>query len=453
MEVLIALFAFAAGCLVAWAAAASRARALEGVVAEIKQQLVQREEELRQSRAELDTERAARVRAETLLAEAEKNAAEQRKMLDEATRKLSDTFQSLAGEALRSNNQAFLDLARQTLEAFLAEARGDLGKRQQAIEGIVAPLKEALARYDREIQEIERARREAYGSLSRHLQELSQVQQQLQGETRKLVAALRAPRVRGRWGEITLQRVVEMAGMSPFCDFISQPTVDSGEGRRRPDLIVNLPNGRAIVVDAKTPLDAYLDAVEAENEEARKTALLRHAQAVRSHMVSLGAKEYQSQFKFSIDFVVLFLPGEPFFGAAVEQDPALIEDALNRHVLLATPITLVALLKAVAYGWQQRQAAENAERVIEAGRQLFERICVFAEHLAGVRKGLLGAVNSYNEAVGSWQSRLVPGARRLKELGAAPARRELEDLEEVEVAPREVASAASPEASTPEFIR
>ncbi len=448
MEVLIALFAFAAGCLVAWAAAASRARALEGVVAEIKQQLVQREEELRQSRAELDTERAARVRAETLLAEAEKNAAEQRKMLDEATRKLSDTFQSLAGEALRSNNQAFLDLARQTLEAFLAEARGDLGKRQQAIEGIVAPLKEALARYDREIQEIERARREAYGSLSRHLQELSQVQQQLQGETRKLVAALRAPRVRGRWGEITLQRVVEMAGMSPFCDFISQPTVDSGEGRRRPDLIVNLPNGRAIVVDAKTPLDAYLDAVEAEDEEARKTALLRHAQAVRSHMVSLGVKEYQSQFKFSIDFVVLFLPGEPFFGAAVEQDPALIEDALNRHVLLATPITLVALLKAVAYGWQQRQAAENAERVIEAGRQLFERICVFAEHLAGVRKGLLGAVNSYNEAVGSWQSRLVPGARRLKELGAAPARRELEDLEEVEVAPREVPSAPSPEAST-----
>lgn len=453
MEVLIALFAFAAGCLVAWAAAASRARALEGVVAEIKQQLVQREEELRQSRAELDTERAARVRAETLLAEAEKNAAEQRKMLDEATRKLSDTFQSLAGEALRSNNQAFLDLARQTLEAFLAEARGDLGKRQQAIEGIVAPLKEALARYDREIQEIERARREAYGSLSRHLQELSQVQQQLQGETRKLVAALRAPRVRGRWGEITLQRVVEMAGMSPFCDFISQPTVDSGEGRRRPDLIVSLPNGRAIVVDAKTPLEAYLDAVEAEDEEARKAALLRHAQAVRSHMVSLGAKEYQSQFKFSIDFVVLFLPGEPFFGAAVEQDPALIEDALNRHVLLATPITLVALLKAVAYGWQQRQATENAERVIEAGRQLFERICVFAEHLAGVRKGLLGAVNSYNEAVGSWQNRLVPGARRLKELGAAPARRELEDLEEVEVAPREVASASSPEASTPEFIR
>ncbi|MGQ9825944.1 MAG: DNA recombination protein RmuC, partial [Desulfotomaculales bacterium] len=308
--------------------------------------------------------------------------------LEEATQKLTDTFNSRAGEALKSNNQAFLALARQTLETFIAEAKGDLGQRQQAIEALVAPLKEALERYDREIREIEKARQEAYGGLTRYLQELSQTQQQLQSQTAKLVTALRAPRARGRWGEITLQRVVEMSGMSPYCDFITQPTTDTEDGRLRPDLIINLPNGRAIVVDAKTPLEAYLDAVETEDEDARRAALQRHAQAVRGHMQRRGSKDYQSQFRFSIDFVVLFLPGEPYFGAAVEYDPALIEDAVNRRVLLATPVTLVALLKAVAYGWQQRHATENAERVIDAGRQLFDRVCVFAEYLAGIRKGL-----------------------------------------------------------------
>lgn len=437
--------AFAVGCLVVWVLIGSRARAAESVIAELRQQLVLKDDELRRSREELDTEKAARIRAETLLAETQRKAEEQRKLLDEATQKLTDTFKSLAGEALKSNNQAFLDLARQTLETFIAEAKGDLGQRQQAIEALIKPLKEALERYDREIQEIEKARREAYGSLTRHLQELNQAQQQLQSETRKLVTALRAPQARGRWGEITLQRVVEMVGMSPYCDFVSQPAADREDGRLRPDLIVNLPNGRAIVVDAKTPLEAYLDAMEAEDEDARKAALQRHARAVRNHMQLLGSKDYQSQFKFSIDFVVMFLPGEPYFGAAVEQDPALIEDAFNRRVLLATPVTLVALLKAVAYGWQQRHATENAERVIEAGRQLFERVCVFAEHLIGIRKGLLSAIESFNQAVGSWQSRLVPGARRLKELGVAPAQRELKELEEVETVPREVLPATESE--------
>ncbi|MGB9886618.1 MAG: DNA recombination protein RmuC [Moorellales bacterium] len=428
----------AVGFLAAWAFLGGRARTAEGVSSELRQALARTEEELRRGRAELEAEKAARVRAETLLAEAGKDLEEQKRLLDEATQKLTHTFNALAGEALRHNNQAFLELAHKTLEVFVTEAKGDLSRRQQAIEALVSPLREVLERYDRQIQELEKARAEAYGSLTQHLQELSRAQQQLQSETAKLVSALRSPRARGRWGEITLQRVVEMAGMSPYCDFLTQPSTETEDGRRRPDLVVKLPNGRAIVVDAKTPLEAYLDALEAQDEEARRAALARHAQAVRSHMSALGTKEYQNQFRPSVDLVVLFLPGEPFFAAAVETDPNLIEDGINRRVLLATPTTLVALLKAIAYGWQERQATENAEKVIEAGRQLFERLLVFADHLEGIRKGLANAVKAYNDAVGSWQSRLLPGARRLKELGAAPAQRELKPPEEVEPIFREV---------------
>lgn len=445
MVVAAALLGLVAGFLLAWALAGSRARAAEGAVAELRHQLAQKEEELRQSRTELSAEKAARVRAETLLAAAEERAQEQRQFLEEAARKLGDTFSALAGQALRHNNETFLALARQTLEGALAEAKGELGQRQQAFEALIGPLKEALARYDHEIREMEKARREAYGSLARHLEELGRAQQQLQSETKKLVAALRAPRVRGRWGELTLQRVVEMAGLAPYCDYVAQPTVEDEESRRRPDLVVRLPNGRVIVIDAKAPLEAYLEAVEAEDEETRREALLRHAQAVRSHMAALGTKEYQSQFRSSLDLVVLFLPGEPFFAAAVEHDPALLEDAFNRRVLLATPVTLVALLKAVAYGWQQREAGENAERVVEAGRQLFDRLTTFAEHLDAVRRGLLAAVKAYNEAVGAWQARLLPGARRLKELGAAPPQKEPREPGEVALLPREPGRAAAAE--------
>jgi DNA recombination protein RmuC len=440
MVYLAAAIGVALGFLIAWSLTSARARTAEGTLAELRRQLAQTEEDLRQSRAELEQERIARVKSETLLAEARKDLEEQKRFLDEAAARLTDTFHAAAGEALRNNNQAFLELAKKTLEVFVAEAKGDLAQKQQAIEALVSPLKEALERYDREIKEMENSRREAYGHLTRYLQELSQVQQQLQTETSKLVTALRSPRARGRWGELTLQRVVEMAGMARYCDFITQPTAETEDSRRRPDLIITLPSGRAIVIDAKAPLEAYLDAVECEDEDTRRSALTRHAQAVRNHMLSLGAKDYQSQFRFSIDFVVLFLPGEPFFAAAVEHDPNLIEDAINRRVLLATPITLVALLKAVAYGWQQRQASENAERVIETGRQLFERLAAFAEHLEGIRRGLAGAVKSYNDAIGSWQGRVLPGVRRLKELGAAPVQRELKELTDVELALREVAS-------------
>lgn len=438
MEFLWGAAGFILGGLAVWLWAGVRVRVAEGLLAETKQRLVEAEEDLRLTREQLDVERTARTRAETLLAESQKKIEEERKFLDEAAQKLADSFRSLAGEALRQNNQVFLDLARQNVEAIMARARGDLGQGRQAVESLVVSLRQALEQYEREIKEMEKARREAYGSLTRHLEELSQAQQLLQSEARKLVSALRTPRTRGRWGEITLQRVVEMVGMSPYCDFTSQFSVDSEDGRVRPDMVVHLPNGRLIIIDAKTPLEAYLDAVEVEEEEAKNKALQRHARAVRNHMQMLGSKDYQSRFKSSLDFVVMFLPGEPYFGAAVEQDPALIEDAFNRRVLLATPVTLVALLKAVAYSWQQKQASENAEQVIEAGRQLFERVCVFAEHLSGVRRGLVGAVESFNQVVGSWQTRLLPAARRFQELGVTKNQRELKEIEDIETLPREV---------------
>ncbi|ADI02081.1 MAG TPA: DNA recombination protein RmuC [Syntrophothermus lipocalidus] len=438
MEFLWGAAGFILGGLAVWLWAGVRVRVAEGLLAETKQRLVEAEEDLRLTREQLDVERTARTRAETLLAESQKKIEEERKFLDEAAQKLADSFRSLAGEALRQNNQVFLDLARQNVEAIMARARGDLGQGRQAVESLVVSLRQALEQYEREIKEMEKARREAYGSLTRHLEELSQAQQLLQSEARKLVSALRTPRTRGRWGEITLQRVVEMVGMSPYCDFTSQFSVDSEDGRVRPDMVVHLPNGRLIIIDAKTPLEAYLDAVEVEEEEAKNKALQRHARAVRNHMQMLGSKDYQSRFKSSLDFVVMFLPGEPYFGAAVEQDPALIEDAFNRRVLLATPVTLVALLKAVAYSWQQKQASENAEQVIEAGRQLFERVCVFAEHLAGMRRGLISAVESFNQVVGSWQTRLLPAARRFQELGVTKNQRELKEIEDIETLPREV---------------
>jgi len=426
------------GGLAVWLVQRSRVSVAESRAAEARDRLSQLEDELRLTRQRLDEEIKARTRAETQLEENRTRSQEERLFLEEAAKKLTDAFRSLAAEALRHNNQVFLDLARQSVESIMGKARGDLGQGRQAVESLVVSLRQALEQYEREIKEMEKARREAYGSLTRHLEELSQAQQLLQSEARKLVSALRTPRTRGRWGEMTLQRVVEMVGLSPYCDFTSQFSVDGEDGRVRPDMVVHLPNGRLIVIDAKTPLEAYLDAVEAEEEEAKNKALQRHARAVRNHMQALGSKDYQSRFSSSLDFVVMFLPGEPYFGAAVEHDPGLVEDAFNRRVLLATPVTLVALLKAVAYGWQQKQASENAEQVMEAGRQLFERVCVFAEHLAVMRRGLVSAVESFNQAVGSWQTRLLPAARRFQELGVTKNQRELKEIEDIETLPREV---------------
>lgn len=409
-----------------------KAQAAESTIFELRQQIEKKNSELAKSHSELETERTAKVTAETRLEEAKKGLDEQKKLLDEATQRLKDTFNALSADALKSNNQLFLELARKTLENLLTEARGDLGKRQEAIDGMIKPLKEALEQFQMRIRDIENAREQAYGGLRRHLEDLTRTHERLQKETTNLVTALKAPQVRGRWGEITLRRVVEVAGMSRYCDFEEQPSVGTEEGRRRPDLIVKLPGDRTVVVDAKVPLKAYMDATESQDENNRQQALLRHAHAVKSHMQLLGSKAYWNQFSPSPDFVVLFLPGESFFSAALEQDRDLIEDGISRRVILATPTTLIALLRTVAYSWQQQQVAENAKRIWEAGTELFDRVYKFSEHLSKMRDGLNKATESYNAAIGSWASRVVPSARKLKELGAASQEKELESIEPIE---------------------
>ena len=335
-----------------------------------------------------------------------------------AREQLSQAFQALSSDALKSNNQQFLQLAESTLARFHATASGDLEKRQTAIDELVKPIKESLAKVDQKIQQIEIARTGAYSSLTEQVKSMAAAQEELRRETGKLVGALRSPVARGRWGEIQLRRVVEMAGMLAYCDFAEQPSVMTADGRLRPDLIVRLPNQKQIVVDAKTPLTAYLAALDEPNETARAAKMCEHAQQVRKHLEGLGAKAYWAQFKPAPEFAVAFLPGEIFFSAALQHDPELIEFGVRNNVILATPTTLIALLKAVAYGWRQEQIAESAEEIRTLGAVLYERIRIFAGHYSDVGKNLGRAVQAYTRGKNSLESRLTSAARRFQELGA-----------------------------------
>ncbi len=415
-----------------------KARGAENTITELRSQLQERMDEIRKLSEQLKSEQIVRVTAETRLEEAQKNLEEQRRLLDEAAQKLKDTFNALSSEALKSNNQAFLDLARKTMENYLSEAKGDLGKRQEAIDLMIKPLKESLQRYENQIRELESSRQGAYSGLKVYLDDLKTTQERLQKETTALVSALKTPQVRGRWGEITLRRVVEVAGMSKYCDFEEQPSVDTEEGRKRPDLIVKLPGDRIVIVDAKVPLKAYMEAIETDSDEKRKMLLLQHAQAVKNHMQQLSSKAYWNQFSPTPDFVVLFLPGESFFSMALEQDRSLIEDGIASRVILATPTTLIALLRTVAYSWQQQQVSENSKLIGEIGKELFDRICKFAEHIGDIGKGLNTAVKSYNSAIGSLESRVMPGAKKLKELGASSPEKELPELNPIDTNVREL---------------
>jgi len=419
--------------------AEGRTRAAESAANELRTQLESLRQKVEELQAKLRTEGEQRAGAEARLQEAQANLEEQKKLLDEARQKLADTFNALAAEALKSNNQAFVALAKSTFETIQAQAKGDLETRQTAIEGLVSPLREALGRYEKQILDMEKTRQSAYGALDEQLRTLAAANQQLQKETGSLVTALRAPQVRGRWGEMTLRRVAELAGMSEHCDFTEQETLSSDSGRQRPDMIVNLPGGRRIAVDAKVPLQAFVDAAGSAIEEDRHKALAKHGQLVRAHMNQLAARSYWEQFDPAPEMVVLFLPGESFFAAALEQDRTLIEDGMEKRVILATPTTLIALLRAVAYGWRQERMEKNAQAVSELGKQLYDRVRTFIAHFEAVGNALQRSIENYNKAVGSLESRVLPSARRFKELGAATGE-EMIDLEPIDETPRALAA-------------
>lgn len=413
----------------------ARAERAESLEAELRRQLEQDRLEGVQLRADLATAQQARASAEVRTEEALKHVADQKQLVDQSRQQLLESFQALSNDALTKNNQAFLNLARVSFETLQAKAEGELSQRQQAIDGLVKPLHDSLQRYDEQMRLLEQSRQSAYGGLDQHLKSLAESHQRLQQETGNLVKALRAPTVRGQWGEITLKRVAELAGMVDHCDFFEQESMTGEDRRFRPDMVVRLPGGRQIIVDAKTVLAAYLDAHEAPDDQRRIEALRRHAAQVRSRMDELSLKAYWTQFERAPEFVVLFLPGEQFLGAALDHDPRLIEEGFTRGVVLATPTTLIALLRAVGYGWRQEQMNAHAEEAGRLGKDLYERMAVLAEHVNDVGQALGKSVSAYNRAVGSLETRILPAARRFKELGVA-SEKEIPQLEPAELVPR-----------------
>ena len=380
---------------------------------------------------------AERVRLEERLVQQDKQMQEKLALLEQAQARLADSFKALSAEALKNNNQSFLDLAKTTLEKFQQGARDDLTARQKSIEQLTQPIRERLEKFDGKLDELEKSRIGAYRALDQQLKSLLEVHlPQLHSETAGLVKALRQPTARGRWGEVQLRRVVEMAGMLEHCDFVEQETVSTETGRLRPDMIVRLPGGRQIVVDSKAPVDAYLSAVEAENDDDKKNFLTQHARQVRDHINALGKKSYFEQFDPTPEFVVMFVPGEAFFSAALTDDPTLIERGAEQRVIPASPTTLIALLKAIAYGWRQEALAQNAAEVAALGNELYERIHSLASHWQDVGKRLGQTIKAYNDSIGTLESRVLVSTRKFQELKAAPAHKEIDKLAPVEQSPR-----------------
>ncbi len=454
IEILIAIACLAVGFAIAWAWANAsagaarldlerRAAGLDGTVQELKKQNDALQQDLRISQKRMEEEQKLRASAEKDAESQRANLLEQRRLLDDAQVKLREAFQSLAGEALKASSDQFIELAKSKFDSLQKEAEGDLEHRKLAIQAMVDPLETALKDLRSEVSRVESARQEAYGSLRNEVQLLATTSKELREETGSLVSSLKQPQVKGKWGELTLRRAVELAGMSPHCDFEEQQSVDTEQGRLRPDLVVHLPGGTQIVVDAKVPLHAALKVVSARSDVEYREAVLQHAALVRNHINALSGKEYWKQFEPTPEFVVLFVPGESFFSAALEQDRTLIEDAIEKRVVLASPTTLIALLRAIAYGWKQQLVAENAERIKDLGKELYDRVVTFAEHLSEIAKGLERASKAYNGAVASFDSRLIPSARKFREMGVGSE--EVPELEPIETFPRPLLSTPSSE--------
>lgn len=428
----------------------NRARAeLDAERATLVERLAGREEQLRELRESFDRECAqsdglrtenAQALAElsaltTRLEQERKSNQEKIELLSNAEEKLADAFKALSADALRSNNHSFLQLAKENLQTFQETAKGDLEQRQQALNQIIRPLKESLDKVDNKIGELEKTRAGAYSELREQVKALATSQSQLQAETGNLVKALRVPHIRGRWGEIQLRRVVEMAGMLEYCDFVEQETVATEEGRIRPDLIVRLPGNRTIVVDSKVPFDAFYESISTTDDDVRAARLNDHARLVRAHIASLSRKSYWETVQPTPEFVLLFLPGETFYSAALENDPKLIEDGVSQGVIIATPTTLIALLKAVSYGWRQEQMATNAQEVSNLAKTLYDRLRAFTKHFDDIGRNLDRALDAYNKGVRSLEARVLVTARRFKERGAI-AGDEIQTLDPIDKATR-----------------
>ncbi len=414
----------AAGLLVATrrqAGLAADARAAEARLDDARQAAAGLGDELEQARSALAVADAAQARSAAEIDHLQRAAAERAAAWEEDRQRLVGSFADLSNQALQRNTEQFLTLADTRLKEAQEAARGDLAQRQQAITHLLQPLQETLSKYEQGLRQLELERKGAYATLAEQVRQLGSSNEKLRQETGNLVTALRSPQTRGRWGELQLRRVVEMAGMLAHCDFDEQVSVDTPDGRLRPDVVVKLPGGAQVVVDAKVPLEAFLRSVDAGDEETRKIELVAHARQLRTHVDQLAKREYWNQFDPSPEFVVAFVPGDPLLAAAFEHDPALIEHAMANRVLLATPTTLIALLRTVAYGWQQEALTANARTVQRLGAELYERLRVMGSHLAKLQRGLTTTVEAFNDTIGSLESRVLVTARRFPELGVIGA--------------------------------